>query len=226
MDQKIAAIIPVYLYSPHLEPMLEKITGFIPRERVLIVDDGSPNDISEKAGKNGFLSLRHHKNLGKGAALRTGFNYWVSRGIEWVITLDGDGQHDPADIPKFIDALKNLKADLFIGSRMTNMKNMPFDRQLSNRLTSRVLSLITHQHIEDSQCGFRLIKLEALKGINWKENGFAFESEMILSFAKRKKKMQFVPIKTIYFHDEVSSMQRFKDTLRFLRMILTTSFRN
>ncbi len=110
---------------------------------VLVIDDGSTDDTSRVAREAGAEVIEHPENLGKGAALKTGFEYALERGYEAVVTLDGDGQHDPAAIPQFLEALEKTGADIVIGTRMHAVGEMPKLRIWTNRTTSRVVSLLS-----------------------------------------------------------------------------------
>ncbi len=216
---RVGVIIPVYHHSGHLTEVIAGVAQTLPREHILVVDDGSPEASALIAEALGVQVVRHDRNRGKGAALRTGFRFWREHGMEWALTLDGDGQHDPGDIPSLLEAAREGGADLIIGSRMADLTTMPPDRRFSNRTTSSLLSLLTGRKIEDSQCGFRLVRLSLLEGVRFREEGFAFESEMILRLSRRGARLRFVPVRTVYDGRRSSSMRRFRDTLRFLRMV-------
>ncbi len=219
VDSNLAIIIPVRLFPDKLPSVLDQVMQYIPPDRVLVVNDGY-SGLSVMIGQEmGVHLILHRKKLGKGISLREGFKFWRERGMEWAITLDGDGQHDPSDLPKFIDAAQRNRADLVIGSRMLSSNGMPWDRRFSNRTSSFIISHIIGKKIPDSQCGFRLVRLEALEGIIWREDGFAFESEMILRFSQKNLVIDYIPIRTVYEPNQESSIRRLPDTFRFLRMI-------
>lgn len=219
MNQKIGIIIPVYLHSGKLPELLDQLNVYVSMEDVLVVDDGSPEASALTATAFGAHTIHHSENQGKGAALQKGLEYWGIRGYDWVITLDADGQHDPAEIPKFRKAIEADQYDVIIGSRLHDLSSMPLDRQFSNRTTSRLISRLTGKYIHDSQSGYRAIRLASVAGINWYEPGFAFESEMIVRLAKRDARLHFIPIRSIYPKGQKSSIKRLPDTLRFLRAV-------
>ena len=227
VNTKTAVVIPVYRHSGRLGGVIEGVSEFLPRERILVVDDGSPAPMvpggktpRQLARDMGCRAMYHRRNLGKGAALRTGFDFWARYGMEWVLTLDADGQHDPAELEKFARFTKSGEADLVIGSRMGDLSSMPWDRRFSNRFSSLLLSLAAGQRIEDAQCGYRLVRLASIAGIDWREEGYVFESEMIVRLARRGRRIVFVPVRTIYAADQPSSINRVPETLRFLRMLV------
>ena len=129
---------------------------------VIVVDDGSDDNTYESAKSTGAIVLRHEKNLGKGAALRAGFDYILNpstgSGFDAVITMDSDGQHDPALLNDFIKNAESNNSAFISGNRMHNTAAMPGIRVFTNRLTSWVLSKKIGQHVPDTQCGYRFIK--------------------------------------------------------------------
>jgi glycosyltransferase involved in cell wall biosynthesis len=118
---KIVAVIPAYKEATEIADVLIRTRSFV--DEMIVVDDGSPDETAEVAAKNGALVVSHVINRGLGAAIGTGFAFAKKRGADVVVTLDADGQHDPAEIPKFIEAMKR-GADVVIGSRMLTRTGM------------------------------------------------------------------------------------------------------
>src|SRR6266851_4795083 len=129
---------------------------------VIVVDDGSTDGTAEQATAAGAETLRHPINQGKGAALRTGWEHARNRGFTWALMMDGDGQHAPDDIPAFFNCAEKTGAALVTGHRMDQADAMPWLRRQVNRWMSRRLSDLTGVPLADSQCGFRLVNLDAL----------------------------------------------------------------
>jgi len=191
------------------------------RERcadVLVVDDGSDDLTGEAARAAGAAVIRHPENLGKGAALHTGFEHARRNGFEVVITLDGDGQHDPSDIPAFLDAYRTTDTPVLVGTRMDRTQTMPWNRLLTNRFMSWLLSRRMGQRVPDTQCGFRLIRTDVLPARRTGSERFAAESELLLELAERGARIGSVPIKVIY-RDEKSKIRPLRDAVRFFRML-------
>ncbi len=184
---------------------------------VVVVDDGSSDSTAEEAERAGAHVIRHPGNMGKGKALATGFDYASENGFEAVITVDGDGQHDTKQIDRFIEEFRRSHADIIIGSRMRNVKTMPWLRRLTNRATSFVISKITGCRITDSQSGYRLVTVRAWREARPRTSRFDTESEFLISAARCAIAIREVPIRTIY-GEEKSKISKVRDTWRFIRL--------
>lgn len=195
---------------------------------MIVVDDGSYDATSQIAQNSGAIVIEHQINRGKGAALRTGFQYALDHKYDAVITMDSDGQHDADDIPKFLEAFESKTSALMyrdtkpigiiLGSRMQDISTMPAIRKVTNKLTSFVGSLLAHQKLTDSQSGFRLISSNVLRTVQLETTGFEMESELLIKASKTGFRIISVPIKTIY-GQEVSKIDPVLDTYRFLRLL-------
>jgi glycosyltransferase involved in cell wall biosynthesis len=183
---------------------------------VFVVDDGSRDDTALRARQAGAEVLRHDLPRGKGAALHTGWRHAGRRGFEWCLTMDGDGQHSPEDIPTFFYCAEATSAQLVVGNRMANPGRMPLLRQWVNHWMSRRLSQLAGCPFPDSQCGFRLIHLDSLSQLTISTNHFEIESEVLLGFARDGFRVQFVPIRAVY-RTERSKIQPLTDTIRWFR---------
>lgn len=193
-NRKILALIPAYNEATRLAPV---VTGALVHLPVLVVDDGSSDDTAAVAETAGAELLRQTPNQGKGAALRAGFRQAQEQGFDAVLTLDADGQHDPAEMPKFLEAYHLSQADLIIGARQFDQ--MPPSRRLANSLGRRAFSWALGQDVPDNQSGYRLISRRLLaKLLSSQEQGFEFEVEMIVICVQHGFKLDWVPIRTIY----------------------------
>jgi glycosyltransferase involved in cell wall biosynthesis len=165
--------------------------------RVLVVDDGSTDDTAARAQSAGAQVVTHAKNLGKGAALRTGLSQARQQGFAWAFTLDGDGQHAPDEMPAFLECAGQTGALLVVGNRMPNAQAVPWLRRQVNRWMSRKLSQRAGCPLPDSQSGFRLIHLQTWSSLPLKTERFEVESEMLLAFLAAEHPVSFVPIRVI-----------------------------
>lgn len=187
-------------------------------DTVLVVDDGSTDGTGDEAKANGAEVVRIETNGGKGAALREGFCRVFNRPFEVVITLDSDGQHDPSDIPRFLDAYQRTGIPVLLGNRMWQAGAIPPVRRWTNRFMSWLLCRIMGVYLPDTQCGFRLYRADLLPYISTGSQRFAMESEILLHLARRGYRMDHVRIKVIY-EGHKSEIKPLKDTLRFLLML-------
>jgi glycosyltransferase involved in cell wall biosynthesis len=220
---RTAVVIPAFNAARHLESVIGTTSQFIPLSRIVVVDDGSTDDTRITAERTGAVVLKHAENCGKGVALNTGILAAGEGGAEYVITMDADEQHDPSEIPSFIDKVVESGADIVVGNRMANKKNMPGDRVFANRATSWFVSTRTGIHVPDSQNGYRLIRIALYKSLRIKARRYDAESELLIRAAKAGAKIDWVAVDTIY-GTEVSSVHPVVDTLRFLRMAIRSLF--
>lgn len=219
---KICVVIPVYNEARTVGDLIARVKKL--NLEVLAVDDGSKDDTFQVAKASGAVVLKNEFNLGKGASLLKGFKYALSNNFDAIITMDGDGQHDPADIPSFVRLAEVSESGILIGNRMLKTKNMPWIRMVTNKLLSRFISGVSGQRIPDTQCGFRLIKKDVLEKVNLSTNNFEAESELLIKAARSGVKIESVPINTIYM-GEKSRINPFIDTFRFIRLIIKEAFK-
>lgn len=170
---------------------------------LLVVDDGSSDGTGAEAAAAGAQVLRLEPNRGKGAALKAGFREALTGGVssaqEWAafLTLDGDGQHDPAEIPRLLDAWEKNGADLVVGMR--DYRDMPPIRWFTNSVSRLLFSWALGRRIPDNQSGYRVHSRRlAEAALASEEQGFAFEVEEIAICVGRGCGLAWVPIKTIY----------------------------
>jgi len=221
--EKTAAVVPAYNAELHLPAVIEDISQFIPKRHIIVVDDGSVDDTHRVAQDAGATVVQHEVNQGKGAALISGARKALDLGMDYMITLDADGQHDPAEIPQFVEHEAKSGADIIVGNRMDDRKDMPFIRIFANRSTSAFVSLRTGIKIPDSQNGYRMLKTDIFKKIDVVTKRYDTESEILIKTAGLGGKIESIPVQTIY-GTEVSSVNPFIDTLRFFRMVVRSLF--
>jgi len=215
---KILVIIPAYNASSTLFSLIEEISTSVERENILVVDDGSKDNTFELANKSRVKILQHKRNKGKGEALQTGFRYALDNGYDAVITMDADLQHDPQFIPDFVEKFRQNSLDIIIGTRKIELKTMPFDRWLTNNLTSIIVSVLGRTKVRDSQSGYRLISAKVLKRIRLVTKKYDLESELLIKAGKIKFKIDSVVISTIY-RGSKSYINPLVDTKRFIKLM-------
>ena len=193
MESKIFAVIPAYNEEDNISKVISETKKYV--NNIIVVDDGSKDNTSEEAKKEGVIVLKHIINLGKGATLKTGCDYAIKQGADKIIVLDADAQHEPSQIPNFLNELEN--ADVVLGYR-TLGKGMPSILKLGNLFINKITKLLYGITLHDTQCGYRAFTSHAYKKIRWKASNYSMESEMIANIGKRSLKYKEIPIKTIY----------------------------
>jgi len=217
LEKKLLILIPANNEAARISPVILSARTFLP---LLVVDDGSRDETASLVERLGVDVHRQIPNQGKGAALRTGFKLALEKGYQAVITLDADGQHDPMEIPGFLAAYFETRADLIIGSR--DFSKMPFTRRLANTLGRIIFSWAVRHPVQDNQSGYRLISRRLMEAmLESTESGFEFEVEMVVICLKNQFQLDWVPIQTIYL-DQGSHIQPFAHLRHFIRMIYKT----
>lgn len=210
----IIALIPAWNEGRRMGPVVDATRRHLP---VLVLDDGSEDDTARVAREAGAVVISHAENQGKGVALMTGFDWALAHDYGAVLTLDADGQHDPADIPKFLSAYASENWDLIIGKR--DFGQMPFPRRYTNPFGSWLLSRALDKRILDNQSGFRLHDRGLLEMLNLTTTGFELEVEVIIQAVCQDMRIGWVEIRTIYGVDKVSYFDPLEDSARFLGMV-------
>lgn len=214
---KILAIIPAFNESTRITPVITGTLSYLP---VLVIDDGSSDNTPSAAEASGAEVICQTPNQGKGVALRVGFKHAINGDFHAVLTLDADGQHDPADIPKFLDCYSKKHPDLIIGNR--DFSQIPPVRRIANSIGALMISWALGQSIPDNQSGYRLIGYRLMQELlRSEEQGFEFEVEMIATCIKLGMQLDWVPIRTIYA-GESSHIQPLNHTFEFIRIVLQT----
>ena len=213
---KVCVIIPAYNESTAIREVIREVR----RQNLaaVVVDDGSKDATARFSQDCGATVLRNSRNMGKGLSLIRGLKYVSDNDFDAAITMDGDGQHSPADIPRLIQKAESSGAGIVIGNRMGNPRRMPIIRILTNKFMSWLISRLIKQPVPDTQCGFRLIKKDLLKSLKFTTQRFETESEILFQASKLGFRIECVPIKTIY-QDQKSSINPLIDTVRFINFI-------
>ncbi len=188
---KVYAVIPAYNEAATVGQIVKIAKKYC---TVLVVDDGSKDETAAVAKKSGAEVVRHATNMGYGRGLRDGISAALERGADAIITLDADGQHDPNDIPKFIDALNKGSAGV-VGSRfLTGNSWGTWKRMLALRLLAIQLRVFTGIEMTDVQSGFRAYSAEMLRSIKLSEEGMAFSVELPIKAKRLEYQFTEVPI--------------------------------
>lgn len=207
-------VIPAYNCAATIAGLIRRLKHFAPHCDILVINDGSTDRTASEAEGTGqaVKVISHLQRRGKGAALQTAMDWALVNGYGYAVTLDADGQHDPAEVLSFL----NCNADLAVGQRSFKPGVMPLTRIFSNWLSSLLVSLIAGKRVFDSQCGYRKVRLSAVEGFMPGSRGYQYETEMLLYIIKVKKgTLANVPIRTIY-QGEKSHIRHIPDTWEFI----------
>ena len=186
-------IIPAYNEQESIGKVINGAKEY--SENIIVVDDGSKDNTYENANSLGVTVLKHGVNLGKGAALKTGCEYAFQNGADKVIVMDADTQHDPKEIPKFMEAMENN--DLVLGIRKVP-DSMPLVLKFGNKFINQTLGLLHGIKVQDSQCGYRAFTINAYNQMIWDATDYYVETEMLIKAGKKGIKYTTILIETIY----------------------------
>jgi glycosyltransferase involved in cell wall biosynthesis len=226
---KVLAVVPAFQAETHVADVVLGLLRALPPSdgpRVLVVDDGSTDQTAAEAERAGALVLRHQKNLGKGAALRSGMRFAEERGIGAVVTVDADGQHPPDEAARLArdDAPREA---LVLGVRDLARDCAPRPSRFSNGFSNVFLSWFGGITLHDSQCGLRRYPVPETLALGARSNGYAFEAETLLRAARLGWRIVEVPIRVIYPPpaERISHFHAVRDPARIVARVLETTFR-
>jgi glycosyltransferase involved in cell wall biosynthesis len=191
---------------------------------VLVVDDASTDRTAAEARRAGAMVLRHERNLGKGAALRTGFAAALARGFHVAVSVDADGQHPPREALR----LRNCCAEpdaLVVGVRDLRAANAPRPNRMSNAFSNFAVSGFAWSWLRDTQCGLRRYPLAATLGLGASANGYGFESEVLIRAAAAGMPIVHVPVRVIYppEAERITHFDSVRDPTRMIFRVILTS---
>jgi len=215
---KTCILIPSYNVAPHIASVVTTCKQYIPD--VIVINDGSSDATESLARAAGAHVITHMKNKGKGAALESGYVYALTNSFDAVLTIDGDKQHDPNDIPALLAAAHD--SDIVIGCRMHTHKEMPATIFVTNTLISLLISAICNCRIYDTQSGFRLLTRAVLTEVQCTTAAYELETEQLIKAAQKGFTITEVPIKTIYLK-KLPRKTIAKDFISFLKLFLNPS---
>ena len=189
------AVIPVHNEAATIAQVVRAALTYVP---VIVVDDASSDGSGPLAAATGAIVLTLPYRHGKGAALRRGFVTATQEGADAIVTLDGDGQHDPQDIPRLLTASQCWPDSIIIGSRVSAASEMPRHRLHAIRVASFWISWMTGCNIADTQSGFRVYPVHILQSLRLQHGGFLLESELLLKASQAGWRIDEIPIRARY----------------------------
>ncbi|HJO93635.1 MAG TPA: DUF2062 domain-containing protein [Victivallales bacterium] len=209
-------VIPVYNNSGTIKNIVERCVVYL--DNILVVDDGSTDaNLKEFLKDYDVIVIRHDMNLGKGKALLSALKYLNELNVEYMITIDGDGQHFPEDIPKFLPLLQENNYTIVVGCRNLNKKNVPRKSRFGRNFSNFWLKLETGISVDDTQCGFRAYPVKYISKLKLWASYYNFESEVLAKAAWAGLIIKNVSIKVWYPRKElrVSNFRPVLDNFRF-----------
>ena len=215
MTTRVACIVPAFDAADRVAAVIAGLRAALPGAFVVGVDDGSADATREILGSACDWTVVHPRNLGKGRALRSGFMIALALDAEHVVTIDADGQHDPAAAPRLLAALSD--ADVVLGARTRVGSPMPPHRRVSNALSSACVSLAAGCRIEDSQTGYRAFRAAALREVHATGDRYDYETDLLIRLARRGFRVAAVAVPTIYGAE--SHFRPLRDSARVVRAI-------
>ena len=214
----VAVVIPAFQAANTIRSVVDGVRMAVPRAGIWVVDDGSTDGTGDQIPRE--LVLRHAVNRGKGAALQTGIARALDDGADCIVTLDADGQHSPAEIPRLVEPLQRGAADLVLGAR-ARTGAMPFSRRFTNWLSSTLATRIggAGVSVPDAQTGFRAFTAELARTVRPPEHHYDFEAAFLLATLAGRWRVASVPVPTIYGESR-SHFKSGEDTWRMARVFL------
>lgn len=201
-----AVVIPAYNETLTITQVVSEALKLTPL--VIVVNDASQDNTAELVQQTDAILVNLAVNGGKAKALQAGFKKALSYNVGAVVTLDGDAQHNPHDIPKLLAHFAQNPRELCIASRLKERHNAPRSRRIANGIADFWVSWAAGQPIADSQSGFRLYPTSLIKALNFpyeNRSGFVFESEVLVDAAHLKYGFAFIPIETVYAENRRAS---------------------
>jgi glycosyltransferase involved in cell wall biosynthesis len=216
----LAVLIPAYDCAATIADVVAGARRHV--ERVVVVDDGSADRTAERAAAAGAEVLRQPRNTGKGAALRAGMEWLAARGVDRVLTMDGDGQHLPDQIPALLEASARDPHGLIIGARQVDPGQVTPIRLFGNRFANRWVEIACGLALPDTQSGFRIYPMPETLALGAAAGHFAFETEILIRAARGGIAIDSVPVRAYYPppDERVSHFRPFVDTVRIIAVVL------
>jgi glycosyltransferase involved in cell wall biosynthesis len=211
MTLRAAAVIPAFNEAASIGAVVDGVRNTV--ARVVVVDDGSTDGTADAARRAGADVVVHPVNRGKGHAVRTGLAQVMNDRFTHVLLLDADLQHLPEEAAALLEKAESSGAEIVLGERRFDRSRMPASRYHANRIGSRVLSWFVGVPVQDTQCGFRVFRLDALRPLKLTASGYEIETEMLVKVRRRGGRVATVPVTAVY-GTQRSKLRPVPDTTR------------
>lgn len=217
---EVAVLIPALNCDATIGRLVVGARQYVPE--VLVVSDGSTDRTVAAATAAGARVIAHDRPCGKGAALLTGLRALAADGVSRVLTMDGDGQHLPEEIPKLLAASAAAPGALIIGSRQFETLTTTSARLFGNRFANRWVEIACGQALPDTQSGFRVYPLADTLALGVRARHFAFETEVLIRAARAGLAIRSLPVRVYYppVEQRVSHFRPFLDTVRIIFVVV------
>ena len=192
----ILTCIPAFNEGKIIDEVIKKCLKF--SDQVVVCDDGSTDDTYEIADAAGAHVIRHDVNIGKGEALRTLFKFAIHSKNDIIVTIDGDGQFLPEEIPKLVSDIKEKKSDIVIGYRFDDATDMPNYRRFGNKMLDKMANMVTELSVSDTQSGYRAYSKDIIEKLNFNIKGFGADVEILIDAANKGFRISEQKVTVIY----------------------------
>ena len=192
----ILVCIPAFNEGKVIDKVIKDCLKF--SNEVVVCDDGSMDNTYEVADSAGADVIRHEKNIGKGESLRSLFKFARHSNHDIIVTIDGDGQFIPEEIPKLVKSIQENKSDLVIGYRFDNTTEIPNYRRFGNKMLDKMTNMVEEISVRDTQSGFRAYSRKVIDDIDFKMKGFGADAEILIDAAKKGYRLSEEKITVIY----------------------------
>lgn len=192
----ILACIPAYNEASKIADVINNTKKFV--TEIVVCDDGSTDSTLQIAENSGAYVIRHYKNNGKGAAMKSLFKYAIHSQADIIVTIDGDGQFLPKDIEKLCQPIISGSSDIVIGYRFDNDEEMPSYRKFGNKLFDQLSNASSNLSLRDTQSGFRAYSKNALMNISFFTDGFGADAEILINAAKKGLRISEEKVSVLY----------------------------
>lgn len=211
MSMNAVALVAAYNEASTIADVVRGVRPFV--SDVLVIDDGSTDGTGDRAREAGAVVITHQDNRGKGHAVRTGLAHLLRGTATHIVLLDGDMQHLPEETPRLLETAGATGADVVIGERRFDRARMPASRYHTNRIGSRALSWFVGVPVGDTQCGFRVFRADALRGMPLSASGYEIETEMLVKLRRLGGRIASAPVTAVY-NGQRSKLRPIRDTTR------------